>query len=435
MPSGCSQFIHYLWLAFRVFLRNPFLAALIVLTLGIGIGASMTLVTVVHVMSSDPLPSRSNKLFFPHFAIGPSSYADVDPGKGFTWPDAFRLLRAHRAVRQAVMVGGRLAVDRNGGLAPFFEEGRYVSSEFFSMFGSPFVTGRGWSLREDNARRRIVVLNSGLAIKLFGSDRAAMGQIVQLQNHDFRVIGVLRDWHPRPLFYGNSSGAWAFKSEDGFFIPLTTAMSLNLPVSSGETCWGEGGKTSNQCTWLQFWVELDTQVQVEDYHKFLMDYWHEQKEHDRFPQDMPPQLYGLMQKLRRLDVVPSDIRLQLWLAIGFLCACLFNTTCLMLAKFLYRSGEISSRRSMGASRRDIFFQFGIEAVALGLTGGILGLLLTWCGLWLVRQQPEIYAKMAYLDTSMVVATFVMAVFASVLAGLLPAWRACRIPPALHLKVF
>jgi putative ABC transport system permease protein len=62
-----------------------------------------------------------------------------------------------------------------------------------------------------------------------------------------------------------------------------------------------------------------------------------------------------------------------------------------------------------------------------------GLLLAWLGLWLVRQQPTDYARLAHMDAVMLVATFVLAVCASLLAGLLPAWRACQIAPALQLK--
>jgi putative ABC transport system permease protein len=55
------------------------------------------------------------------------------------------------------------------------------------------------------------------------------------------------------------------------------------------------------------------------------------------------------------------------------------------------------------------------------------------GLWLVRQQPADYAKLAHLDPLMLVVTFAVAIGATLLAGLLPAWRACRISPALQLK--
>ena len=99
-------------------------------------------------------------------------------------------------------------------------------------------------------------------------------------------------------------------------------------------------------------------------------------------------------------VVPSDVRLQVWLAFGFLAVCLLNTVGLLLAKFLRRSGEIGVRRALGASRRAIFTQCLVEAGIVGLAGGVLGLGLAMLGLWAVRQQPVGYADLAHLDPMM-----------------------------------
>jgi putative ABC transport system permease protein len=78
-------------------------------------------------------------------------------------------------------------------------------------------------------------------------------------------------------------------------------------------------------------------------------------------------------------------------------------------------------------------QLLIESGLVGLAGGLLGLVLTLLGLWAVRQQPSDYAKLASLDPAMLLATFALALLGSLLAGALPAWRACLIPPALQLK--
>ena len=140
-----------------------------------------------------------------------------------------------------------------------------------------------------------------------------------------------------------------------------------------------------------------------------------------------------MQWLDYNHVVPSDVHLQFWLAIGFLVVCLVNTIGLMLAKFLRRAGELGVRRALGASRRSIFAQLLVEAGTVGLVGGIGGLLLAVLGLWFVRMQPSDYAALAHLDLEMLAATFVLAIGATLVAGLLPAWRACLITPALQLK--
>ncbi len=140
-----------------------------------------------------------------------------------------------------------------------------------------------------------------------------------------------------------------------------------------------------------------------------------------------------MQWLDFHQVVPRDVHLQMWMALGFLLVCLTNTVGLMLAKFLRRSGEFGVRRALGAARRAIFSQCLMEAGLIGLVGGSLGLALAFAGLWLVRQQPASYARLAHMDMPMLLTTFALAIAASLLAGVLPAWHACRVQPAIQLK--
>jgi putative ABC transport system permease protein len=68
-----------------------------------------------------------------------------------------------------------------------------------------------------------------------------------------------------------------------------------------------------------------------------------------------------------------------------------------------------------------------------VAGGLLGLAIAQLGLWSVRHRPDDYAQVAQMDMTMLLGTLVLAVVASVLAGLLPAWRGCDVQPALPLK--
>lgn len=433
------MFGYYLNLALHSLKRSPVLTGLMVLAIGLGIGASMTMITVLHVMSGDPLPDRSARLFVPMLDPRPlpqNSAASGDTPDGFTWPDAMNLIRAGRADRQAAMKAGGAAVrPARADLHPFFERGQYVTADFFAMFGVPFRAGGGWSAAQDQAHARVVVLNAALAHMLFGNT-SGIGQTVNLDNTDFQVIGVLKDWHPQPAFYQQQGGR-IYGGADQFFLPLQTALELKFAFSGHISCWGNGGndRTSDQCTWLQFWVELDSPAKVRAYRSFLADYWHDQQAHGRFPRkDSPPHLYGLTAWLAHEHIIPSTVAMQMWLAIGFLIVCMLSVVALLLAKFLRRSSEISVRRALGARRRDVFAQLGVESLLIGAAGGMLGLLIAQFGLWSIRQRPDGYAHLAQMDVSMLVGTVVLAVIASVLAGLLPAWRACRVAPALHLKV-
>ena len=113
--------MYYLGLALRSLRRSPVRTGLMVLAIGLGIGASMTMITVLHVMTDDPLPGRSAHLYTPHLDPLPRDYHrgenSPDPSDNLTWPDAMALLKAKRAVRQAAMAGahrGRPVMVWNG---------------------------------------------------------------------------------------------------------------------------------------------------------------------------------------------------------------------------------------------------------------------------------------------------------------------------------
>ena len=104
------MFGYYLDLALRSLRRTPILTGLMVLAIGLGIGASMTMITVLHMMTDDPMPGRSAHLYMPHLDPLPLKSNSVafghDASDNLTWPDAMALLDAHRAVRQAADLYG-----------------------------------------------------------------------------------------------------------------------------------------------------------------------------------------------------------------------------------------------------------------------------------------------------------------------------------------
>lgn len=431
------MFGYYLTLAVHSLRRSRIITALMIVAIGLGIGASMTMVTVMHMMSGDPLPERSGHLYVP--VIDPYPL-DHEKSKNnivsadMTWVDAMYLLRAARAKRQAAMVAGVLPIRPAQAIEhPFFEFGHYVTADFFPMFGVSLREGSAWTAQDDQAHARVIVISEDLRRKLFGN-ASAIGRTMRLKDTDFRVIGVLGDWQPQPTFYAQIDDR-AFGRADQFFLPLQTAEELKFSASGRMACWGSNGdaRTSDHCTWLQFWVQLDSASEASAYRTFLNDYWRDQKAHGRFPRPVDAQLYGLMDWLANQRVIPDDLRMQLWLALGFLGVCMVNIIGLLLAKFLRRSNEISVRRALGARRRDIFLQLGIESAVVGFAGGALGLAIAELGLWSIRRQPDGYAQLAHMDIAMLLGTFALAVLASVLAALLPAWRACNVMPALHMK--
>lgn len=436
---GDSMFAYYLDLAIRSFRRNKALTALMVLAIALGIGASMTTLTVFHVLSGDPLPARSDVLFTPQLDPQPMDgyHAGDEPPDQLTRLDAEALLKARRADRQALMTGGDVAVQpQRQGLMPFSVDARYTSADFFPMFATPFAYGTGWDAAADDGRAHVAVITTELNDKLFGSANS-VGKTLRLDDKDFRIVGVLAKWRPTPHFYDLNMNE--FGKAEQVFLPFSTAMELTLNRDGNMNCFDQrpdGMRDTDvgaPCEWIQFWVELDSAKKAGDYKAFLQNYADQQRAAGRFHRPDGVRMRGLMAWLDFKKVVPSDVHLQTWLAFAFLLVCLVNTVGLLLAKFLRRSTEIGVRRALGASRREIFAQCLVEAGTVGLAGAVLGLGLAMLGLWAVRQQPVEYADLAHLDPLMLLVTFALAIVASVLAGLLPAWRACQVSPAIQLK--
>ena len=428
---------YYFRLALRSFRRNKVLTALMVIAIALGIGASMTTLTVFHVLSGDPIPQKSDRLFNvqldprPMIGYQPSE----EPEEQVTRFDGETLLREKKAKHQALMTGGGVTVEPDSStLRPFTTDARYTSTDFFPMFDTPFLYGQGWKADQDEGRGRVAVISKTLNDKLFNGQNS-VGRPLRMDGHTFNVVGVLDTWNPNPHFYDLETGRYG-DSED-IFVPVSTALDLKFGRNGNMNCWGNanGEETALNapCVWMQYWVELDSASDAADYRAYLENYSAQQKAAGRFQRPSNVRLRNVMEWLDFQQVVPSDVRLQLWLALGFLAVCLINTVGLLLAKFLRRSGEIGVRRALGASRGQIFLQSLVEAGTVGLAGGILGLGLAMLGLYAVRQQPVDYAQLATLDGSMLLLTFGLTLAASLLAGFLPALRAMQVTPAIQLK--
>ncbi len=437
------MFGYYLDLALRSFKRNKVLTTLMVLALGLGIGASITTLTVLKLLSGDPLPQKSARIFtpvvnpFPAGSMGKQT--DSMPrwwGDLMSYPDAMNLLRADKARRQTVVALTRARVTpQKTGRHPFFGSGVMTTSDFFAMFDVPFAYGSGWSTKAGEQRARVVVISAALNEKMFGGGNS-IGRTLRVNDHDYRIIGVLKPWAPQPNFYSAGLGARNYGKGDALFLPLKSARADGMNIhGENYSCFGKGDLKHLEtapCAWLGVWVELASASDAAAYKQFLSHYAQQQMALGRlhYPQVW---LHGLMDFLTLKHVVPEDVKLQTNLAFGFLLICIVNTVGLLLAKCLRRRREIGVRRALGATRGTIFVQFMVESAMVGVAGGVLGLVFAELGLWAIRRQPAAYADLAHLDVSMFLATFVIALIASLIAGILPAWRACVVAPAPQLK--
>jgi len=436
------MFAYYFELALRSLKRSRGLTALMVLAIGFGVAASMTTFSVFRAVSGDPIPWKSSKLFVPQIDMwGPKARSDDgEPPDAMDYTDAMALMRAHRAKYQSAMYQISPAiVPAEAAKHPINVSGHAVFAEFFPMVEAPFKYGSGWVAAEDEQRAAVAVISSKLNEKLFGGENS-VGRTLNIEGKDYRVVGVLDKWNPQPRFYDIvNTGGFTNGAED-VFIPFNRAIAVSMPNDGNTNCSevpaeaGFVGLQHSSCVWMAFMVQLDDAAAVQAYRQYLDGYAKDQQAAGRFSWAPNNRLRDVPDWLDAEHVVPSDSKVSLLVALGLLAVCLVNTAGLLLAKFLRRSSEIGVRRALGAQRGAIYAQFLTEAGIVGLAGGVLGLVLTGVGVasvgWVL---PREIASLAKLDFSLLAITLVVAVVATVLAGLYPTFRASRVQPAWQLK--
>jgi putative ABC transport system permease protein len=437
------MFGYYVELAVRSLRRNPVLTGLMVLAIAVGIGTSMTTLTVMHLLSGDPLPGRSDHLYYAQVTPYPQAATPTHPNEVMDYRSAMDLWKAKRADQQALLVGSTIKVHVPTSTSPpLLLSMLSTHTDFFTMFAAPFEYGSAWTEDDDEKHARVTVISSDLNQKLFHGENS-VGRIIRLRDSDVRIVGVLKPWRPSPLFYDVYGGRMAHGDTADFYgkaedvmTPFQSGLEINDGNFSQFTCWqlppSPGHLQDAPCLWVRLWVQIRDGTQLAAYRRFVADYATQQKAQGRFRHDLTA-VPSLMEWMTTNRVVPGDVRLQVWLAFAFLAICLCNTVGLLLAKFLRRSADFSVRRALGATRGAVVLQCLVETGVIGIAGGLLGWLFTLVGLWLVRQQPVPYADMVRLDAPMFMMTFLLAVTTSLLAGALPAIRAGRVAPALHLK--
>ena len=434
------MFTYYLQLGLRSLKRNPMLTALMVMAIGFGVAASMITFSVFRAVSGNPIPQKSSQLFVPQIdSWGPQYNEKGEPPGAFNYVDAMALLKAHQAPRMTLIYQIMLsALPRRANSLPVSTQGFATTADFFTMFDVPFLYGNGWNASEDDSRAADIVLTQEFNQRMFGGANS-VGRSITLSGHDYRIVGVTKHWDPSPRFY-DAWGESGFNDPPDFYLVLSRAVDLKVDNAGRNSCrgtityngWDEF--LQSNCVWLMPWVELDTASDVTRYRQFLEGYSADQQRAGRFGWAPNVRLPDVMQWLEVQHVVPPESRISLIVAMCFFVICLVNTIGLLLAKFMRRAGEIGVRRALGATRHEIYAQYLMEAAAVGLAGGLLGLLLTIGGMSGVGLlfEPAI-ARLAHVDVSLIGLTFAVAIVATVAAAFYPAWRAAQVQPAWQLK--
>lgn len=433
---------YYFLLGVKSLRRNPALTALMVLILAIGVAASVSTLTILHVMSGDPIPQKSDRLFAT--IIDPGQKEGYIPGQSYvdhqlSYRDVQAFLKSGKGVRRVGLYGISAVVEpsrKELGVSAL--DGVATTADFFAMFEVPFLYGQSWRATEDNSGADVAVLSKKSAEKYFGNENP-VGQKLRVMGGEYTIVGVLDEWKQSPRFFMYNGRTGAFVNEDEIFIPFSNAIRRETPHSGSMSCSssrepGWQALLDSECTWFHFWFEMKSANDRTELQTYLDSYVEEQRKLGRFQRQAPNKLFNVREWLVEMKVIGDDSKISAWLAFGFLLLCLVNTIGLLLAKFSVRASEVGVRRALGASKREIFAQFLIESAVVGLVGAALGVLLALGALQLIALQSKALAAVAHMDWLMLVLTFLMSVCAAILAGLLPTWRACQVTPAIQLKL-
>src|SRR5690606_13179338 len=255
------------------------------LAIAVGIGAFMTMLTVHHMMSNNPIWWKNDVLF----NVGVDTWNPNEPyhedrpelpPEQLTYRDALALQASDIPTYKSYMFKTAGVIQpENAEVAPFIEIGRMAFNDFFAMFDTPFEYGGPWSDGADLRDEFVVVLSHETNDKVFGGENS-VGKRIDIDGREFTITGVMKEWRPTPKFYDLNNGA--FGPAEAFYMPARLYEVLQAQRVGNTNCWkpedldGFDAFNNSECTWIQYWVQLDTQDQRERYAAFLQAYLQEQ---------------------------------------------------------------------------------------------------------------------------------------------------------------
>ncbi len=443
------MFGYYLQLAFRNLRRNPGLTALMIGAVALGIAVCVMTLTLYRARAGNPIWWKNDVLYAVTMDFWDPQEANYEdkpwlPPPQLTYRDAMAVYGSDIPKHKVLMHKsiGIISVDGQQ-VKPERAMTRVTTKDFFATFDVPFQYGGTWTDAADTGPEPVMVISRRMNEKLFGGANS-VGKRVRWNDNEFRVIGVRDNWMPLPSFYDVNNGS--LEEPEDVYIPFGWNVALELFSAGNTNGWKPEDIKSYQdlltseVVWIQMWVELPDVASRDRFQAFIDNYGNEQKQGGRYQRPLNNRLTRPDQWLVDNGVVGNDDRVLVGLAFAFLAVCLLNTVGLLLAKFLNNAPVTGVRRALGASRKQIFFQHLVEVGVISSIGALLGLALGGLLLMGLRALYTVEASdaggtqaLAHVDLTSVVTALALAFFATIAAGLYPAWRIGRIPPASYLK--
>ena len=280
------------------------------------------------------------------------------------------------------------------------------SHEYPTVSGVTVSDGRFFSQYESISGRDVAVIGYNVALQLFPHEDP-IGKRIRVDRHDFQVVGVL--------------------TKQGSFLGMFSLDDrLVVPFKSYERLYGSEAS-------ITFAVKAQDPDDVDNTKYELMGAMRKIRNlrpgvRDDFSLNQAQQFEAQTAVLRGTIYAVGLIISALSLVVGGI-----GIMNIMFVSVTERTKEIGIRKALGARRRMILFQFLVEAAALCLVGGLLGLGLASVIAPAVKYGFDVGFLPAFVPVITVIVAVSVSVFVGLTAGFIPAFRASRLDPVDALR--
>jgi predicted permease len=397
--------------AVRTLRKSPGFAAVSVLTLALGIGATTAIFSLLDAVLLKSLP-----------VTNPEELVLLRSGGQYPVFQAFR--QKTDVFVDLFASGGVTPLDvqiQNGVREP--TDVSLVSGSYFSTLGLQAALGRTFTISDDTApgEHPVAVASFGYWQRRFGRDPAILNQVVRISGTPITIIGVAPAG-----FFGEQVGA-----APDLWVPLTMW---------GQVVPGRNILQSPGTSWLRMIGRIQPGVTASGVHPGLTRTFQETVTDifgPKAPDDVRREIASSTVTLEPAATGVSTLRgqfarpLQLLMAavvLVLLIACA-NIANLLLARSVSRRREIDIRSALGMSRARLIRQLLTESLVLAAIGGAAGAALAWLGkealLRLISSDGSRLPVAATIDARLLVFVAVVSSVTAVLFGLAPAWQSAR----------
>ncbi len=418
--------------ALRQMRRAPVLTITVMLTLGLGIGATTAIFSLIHAVMLKSLPVADPGSLYQIGTGKICCYSGNPEGEWgiFSYDFYQRLRRATPEFEQVAAFQAKpdiLSV-RYGSHAAQAQAliGEYVSGNYFQTLGINPFAGRLFTFADD-ARNApaVAVLSYSAWQQQFGGNPSIVGATVAIEDIPFTVVGVTP-----PGFYGDTLAStppaiWVTLRAE--YLTDANASYNEVPSSAWLRVIGRlrrgasvAGASARLTAMLRHWLITDAAMMPDN-----------RTELDR---ELPHQNISIASAASGIGMMRDTYRSSLGILLGICALVLFiacaNVANLLLARGLSRRPQIAVMSALGASRQTLMRQALTESILLGVMGGGAGIVIALIGsrLLVLLTFGHIDAMHVGLSWPMLGFCLALALLSGILFGTGPAWLLARANP-------